>query len=64
MEDVTIYGNTSGQVNDLASDTFNESASVGSRVWGVSLTSLTDTASIGYFIRKKLLTVAKFIGLK
>jgi len=64
LEDVTIYGNTSGQVNDLASDTFDESASVGSRVWGVSLASLTDTASIGYFIRKKLLTVAKFIGLK
>ena len=65
LETVTIYNNTVGNVNDLASDTFDASDTVEARVWGIDKSALeAKTDSIGYFVAKKLLTLAKFIGLK
>ncbi len=36
---------------------------ISNRVWGYELSNITNLSSIGYFVKNKILTVSKFLGL-
>lgn len=66
--DINIFGNTLGDIHDLGTNTYNEMTlsdmAVAHAVWDEPIAEHTIPGSFAEFINKKLLTVAKFIGLK
>ena len=64
LENVTIYGNGIEDVRDLATNTYDASLETEKKVWGVDKSTFTDTSSIGYYVSKKLISIAKFLALK
>ena len=68
---VSIHGNNGGnafpQTEYLASvqeDYKNGYSNIADAVWDYALEDVSSTTSIGYYIKQKILTVGKFIGLK
>ena len=64
---VMIDAATTAKINEMwASMELNVSPSylVRDRVWAKPLTELTDTTTVGGYVRKKLLSVVKFLSLK
>ena len=67
-EEVVIFNNFAGDINDLSSNTYNQrttsQTNITDGIWNKPISEMITAGSIGEFVSKKILTIKKFIGLK
>jgi hypothetical protein len=67
-DQVAIFNNALGQINNLGTGTYDQRddlhMAIADHVWGFSLDGVLAVGTAGNYIRNKLLTISKFIGLK